>query len=300
MKLPPEIRLSIYDCLFEDLTINRQREVADLQTYHHWTEWPRNDFTAYRDLLLTCKSIRDEAKSLWEKKYTSQCCLYFWKVPDFYRVATLLTKLGEPYQRMAYVLRTRPFEEVGNYEAEFVDNEAENLMQDQPGYPHDNVDYADGPWAWPEFRFSGGPGRHTLHHNGRIPHNVYKIGTTDRQMFARADFPALDNCSITVHERQAFGEKRTQYLLMTGSVGDVVWGGYMAADGHAQLRIWEEWQRRGYPSSLASKLEIFFVWRAEALSGLDTEWIALGGDRDDDLSDIHAVQNKLQLYNWLR
>jgi hypothetical protein len=299
MKLPPEIRLNVYDCLFTDLAINRQRDVADLTEYHHSYEWPDNDFSAYRNLLLTCREVHDAAKGLWENMYARHVCFYFWKVPDFYRVAKLLTTLGEPYQDASYALRTRPFEETEAEETDFVDNEAEEIMSAQPGFPHDDEDYANFHWGWPAFRFNGGQGNHSLHSNGRIPHDIYQKGARIKP-FARAEFPGLEECSIVVHERHPDEGKESQYLLMSGKVGDVFWGGYDAAGGHAQLKIWEEWSKRGCPPCCLAKAEIVLTWRAQAMAGQDEEWLALGGDPHADLEDLESVKYRYQLHNWLR
>lgn len=98
MKLSPELRLNVYDQPLIDLTVNRQRAVADLNKYHRAHEWPKNDFSAYLGLLLTCKETHWHVKRLWEHVYIHKCCFYFWKLPSFYRVATSLLKLGEPYR----------------------------------------------------------------------------------------------------------------------------------------------------------------------------------------------------------
>jgi hypothetical protein len=299
MKLPPEIRLNVYDCLFTDLTINRQREVADLTEYHHSHEWPDNDFSAYRNLLLTCREVHDAAKGLWETMYARHVCFYFWKVPDFYRVAKLLTTLGEPYQDPSYALRTRTFEETEAEETEFVDNEAEEIMSTQPGFPHDNEDYANFHWAWPPFHFNGEPGSHSLLSDGRIPHDTYRRGAR-RRPFARAEFPGLEDCSIVVHEDHPDEGTRSQYLLMSGKIGTVFWGGYDAAAGHAQLKIWEEWRKRGCPPCCLAKAEVVLTWRAQAMSGQDEAWLALGGDPHADLENLEKVKYRFQLHNWLR
>jgi hypothetical protein len=291
MRLPPEVRLNVYDCLFTDLTIDRQRQVADLRVYHHPFEWPDNDFSAYLNLLLTCKEVHKEAKSLWEKMYIPHCCFYFWKTPDLYRVARLLSTLDERYQRMRYALRTRTPWETGPYLTDFIDDVSTSLMSKQSGSREDYDEYTEFHWGWPSIRWSNGTGVHWLE-EGRLPYTIY---ARDTETLARADFPGLNNCSISAHEHFHGG----RYLLMTGKFGDIVWGDYDAPTAHAKMMIWEEWERREYPRYNLVKSEIVLTWRAQALSGYDETWVALGGD-PEDLVRISHVQENLGLDTWLK
>ena len=302
MKLCPEVRLNVYDCLFTDLTINRHRQVANLTVYHHPHEWPDNDFSAYRNLLLTCKEVHDEAKSLWENMYIRHCCFYFWKMPGIYRIAKLLTDLGEPYQRMRYVLRTRTFEEIGSHEIDLADDDAVELMTKRRGFPCHDEDYAHLHWAWPTFHWPGGPGIHALLANGRIPHEIYYTGVgAEFRICARADLPGLEECSLAVHECvPSSSPAQTQYLIMSGKMGAVCWDGYDPPAAHACLMIWEEWRRRGYPSGCLAKSDVVFAWRAQAMSGQDEAWLALGGNSAVDLNDLVNFPYVDRLNYWLR
>jgi hypothetical protein len=64
MKLPPELRLMVFDQLFLDLTVRRQR----FMMYHNEEKLLHkhqvNDFRPYTNMLLTCKELSDEAKKL--------------------------------------------------------------------------------------------------------------------------------------------------------------------------------------------------------------------------------------------
>jgi len=295
MKLPKEVRLNVYDCLFTDLTINRQRDVADLTRYHPSHEWPDNDFSAYRNLLLTCKEVHDEAKSLWENMYIRHCYFYFWKAQDLYRVAKLLTDIGEPYQRMSYALRTRHNTEFGARAADFVEDVSADLMFYQRGFPEDDRDYNGFHWAWSRLRWGKGPGTHTMFEDGCVPYEIYvqDVGTC-----ARIEFPGLTDCSISVHESLIGIYAQAQYLLMSGKVGDIAWDSYDALAGHAKMMLWEEWDRRGYPSSCLDRAEIVLKWRAQAMSGQDETWLALGGD-PEDLGSMKRVQYEYGLGSWL-
>lgn len=223
MKLSPELRLNVYDFLFTDLTINRQREVADLSMYHHHHEWPGNDFTAYRNLLLTCKGVHEEARDLWEKKYACQCCFYFWSAHNLFRVAMLLTKLGEPYQHMNYALRTRTHNELErNRGIRIVKGATVGLMAAQPGFPHHS--YAHFIWWWPRLRSKD---EEVVETSSKYRH----ILCTFRQskdvlgIFGRADFLSLQECSIAEHNLRTQPKK---YLLMSGKIAGIYWDEYDA------------------------------------------------------------------------
>lgn len=295
MKVPKEVRLNVYDCLFTDLTIVRQCEVANLTVYHPPHEWPGNDFSNYRNLLLTCKEVHDEAKSLWENMYIRHCVFYFWKPQDLYRVAKLLTDLGGPYQRMSYALRTRPESETGRRATDFIDDLLADLMYYQKGFPEDDTNYNGFHWAWPRLRWGEGPGTYTLLENGCVPYEIYvqDVGTC-----ARTDFSGLTHCSISVHESLIGIYAQAQYLLMRGKVGGIVWDDYDPLVGHVKTMLWEEWVRRGYPSSCLDRSDIVLKWRAQAMSGRDETWLNLGGT-PDDLSSMRCVQHEYGLSSWL-
>lgn len=296
LKLPKELRLNVFDQLFTDLTINRQHRPETLHRYHYPSEWPGNDFSAYLHLILTCKEIHNEARGLWETGYIRNCCFYFWKAPIFYRVACALEELGPPYTCAKFVLRGRPFEENGDNETAFVDEDAEDLMMTQPGFPYWDEDYKDHHWGWPKFPFDHPCGEGHLV-EGRIPFETYRCGSKRRKC-ARAFFPALDFCSISVHERSIAEHKfGSRYSQMVGDVGDVFWGAYDPATAHAKLMIYEEWQRRGSPETLLDKASAVLAWKSEAAAGLDKEWLKLNGNIDATFKSIEAG---FSLDNWLR
>lgn len=296
MKLTPELRLSVYDSLFTDLTITRQRKVADLTTYHRYKDWPGNDLTDFRNLLLTCKAVHEEAKNLWEKKYARRCCFYFWKVPDLYRVYQQLVKLGEPYSCMKYALRTRPREEVDVYELGSLGGEAEEVMIHQPGFPDK---YSIITFVWPKIDFSLGEGIHMWQPHGTMPYEIYNMGSRKRQRFVRADYPELKMCSIAFHERQSRRKKATRYMLMSGEIGNIGWDKFDAAAAHSRVKIWEEWKRKGHQSHFLEKADAVLTWRAKAMSGQDQEWLALGGNPESDLQDLEDMSWKYSLEHWL-
>ena len=295
MKLSPELRLDIYDQVLIDLTTNRQRTVAGLNKYHRVREWPKNDFSAYLSLLLTCKEIHAHVKGLWENVYIHKCCFYFWKIPDFYRIATSLVKLGEPYRSARYTLRTRSDKEIGDEQADFITFEGSNFMKDQPGFPIDNPDYEDLQWSLPKFTYMSKSGLHTLQGEGPIPVETYQQGPRGRN-FGRASIPGLKGCSIAVHDRQVLQSRpAATYVLMSGEVGNVFWGKYDAAFGHGKQVIWDEWERRGYPRDCLTRADIVLSHRALLELGIPVRWAGYR-NKPYDLWDIELIYN---LLGWL-
>jgi hypothetical protein len=300
MELSPELRLNVYDQLLTDLTVNRQRKVADLNKYHRAHEWPNNNFSAYLNLLLTCEEIHQHVKGLWENVYVHKCCFYFWKMPSFYRVATSLTKLGEPYRSAKYALRTRAWYEIGLDEAEFITDEGEDFMRDQPGFPIQNPDYVEFQWSWPKFPYASRSGPHTLQGEGPISIEIYRQGRGGKK-YARAYIPGLEGCSIAVHDRQVSGNHAgTAYLLMSGKVGDVFWGDYDAAFGYGKQMIWDEWERRGFPYTPLARADIVLSRKAQLELSMAAIWVRNGNQPCDHENVVEAIEEVYNLRNWLR
>lgn len=300
MELSPDLRLNIYDQLLIDLTVNRQRRVADLTKYYRAHEWPNNDFSAYLGLLLTCKEVHWHVKGLWENVYIQKCCFYFWKLPDFHRAGGALVKLGEPYRSVRYALRTRASDEIGLEEAEFVTEKGELLMKNQPGFPSHNPDYAEFQWSWPDFPYASRSGAHMLHGDGLIPVETYRQGPKGKK-YARASFPGLERCSLTVHDRQVSEHHAgTAYMLMSGEVCNVFWDGYDAAFGHGKQMIWDEWERRGFPDTSLARADIVLSWRAQLETGIAAMWLRKGDEPSDHEEAMTMIEAVYSLGNWLR
>ncbi|GAB7325827.1 hypothetical protein MBLNU13_g09907t1 [Cladosporium sp. NU13] len=300
MRLSPELRLNVYDQLLTDLTVNRQRAVADLSRYHRAHEWPKNDFSAYLSLLLTCKEVHCHVKGLWENVYIHKCCFYFWKLPSFHRVATSLVKLCEPYQSARYALRTRASDEIGLEEAEFITEEGEMFMKDQPGFPRDNPDYTDFQWSWPQIPYASRSGTHTLDGNGPIPVETYRQGPK-RSKYARASFPGLTGCSLVVHDRQVSeSHAGTAYMLMSGAIGNVYWGKYDAAFGHGKQMIWDEWERRGFPDTSLTRADTILSQKTQLETCMAAVWARKGDEPRDHEFAVFIIEDVYCLGNWLR
>ena len=75
MTLPPELRLTIYDCLFTD--IFRTSKDMDDKAYHLPASWPKNQqHSAFASLVGTCKTIAAEAVPLFEARYLPGLTVY--------------------------------------------------------------------------------------------------------------------------------------------------------------------------------------------------------------------------------
>ncbi|GAB1736462.1 hypothetical protein NU219Hw_g7612t1 [Hortaea werneckii] len=73
LALPKELRLMIYDELFTPLT----QRPKHFDTYVLPSEWPKIDFTPYTALLLTCKEVKEEARTHFEGHFAPDVMVFF-------------------------------------------------------------------------------------------------------------------------------------------------------------------------------------------------------------------------------
>lgn len=69
----------IYDELFTPLT----QRPKHFDTYVLPSEWPEIDFTPYRSLLLTCKEVKEEARTHFEGHFAQDVMVFFDNIVDF-------------------------------------------------------------------------------------------------------------------------------------------------------------------------------------------------------------------------
>lgn len=100
LQLPTELRLNIYDMLFEPVA---QQEPEHLQSYVLPSEWPKKLGT-YTSLLLTCKQLETEASEYFDTQYLPNMTLYFDNVPDLRLFAEKVTTLGPKHQNVQICL----------------------------------------------------------------------------------------------------------------------------------------------------------------------------------------------------
>ena len=102
LELPKELRLLIYDSLFQPLV--ERPEVLD--TYALPDEWPDNDLSSYTNLTLSCEQIHNEAKEHFETHFLCKLTVYFETTPQLHSFHQTVSKLGEAYQNIQCSLRT--------------------------------------------------------------------------------------------------------------------------------------------------------------------------------------------------
>jgi hypothetical protein len=268
MKLPPEIRLMVFDQLFLDLTVRRQSAMVYRNEEKLLQKHQVNDFRPYTNLLLTCKELNKEAKKLWDEQYLRECCFYFWHISKMYDLALILQKLGGAYTEIKYVLRSQCAESfvcqmclaTTVLEAAIDDTVAFIYTQPgaRPGYP-DHRDEAFVRRLFPSTEDNSGKieiGEGTYEATDDIPLRtvVYKeAGKT----FAHGEYSGAESCTISTHltetdlestnhddnnEFQVFegrGARADIYEQMRGKFSGIFWGGYDAAEGYAKLKLWE-------------------------------------------------------------
>jgi hypothetical protein len=300
MKLPPELRLVVFDQLFLDLTVCRQNRMMYCNQERMLRKHKVNDFRPYTNLLLTSKELNNVAKKLWEERYLHQCCFYFWHVWKLYDFANVVDKLGKPYTEIGYVLRSRheeademikPFCVAGEV-ARIAEGEADTFMGNQPGAPSD---YPLGLIKQANKRLYAAEGTHEASNDISLRTMVYKT----EKSFVRSECSGPESCTLTVsHAVTPLREGTCRidgYRQMHGKFSGIFWGGYDAAVSYGIFRLWEvsdpcndycqcrEWQ------SLSGRLDcdrlneeakdvrqqLFELWYDEITR--DLTWLALRG-----------------------
>jgi hypothetical protein len=300
MKLPPELRLMVFDQLFLDLTVRRQRSIMYHNEENLMQKHQANDFRPYSNLLLTCKELNREAKNHWEQYYLHQCCFYFWHVWKLHDFAIELEKLGKPYTEIKYVLRSRheesddiikPFCVAGEV-ARIAEDETDTFMGSQPGAP---PDYPFGFISHSVKRLYASEG--TYEATDEIP--VRTVVVTSNRSFVRSECSGLESCTLIMrHDVTDLSEgcyRINCYREMQGKFSGIFWSGYDAAVGYGIFRLWEvsdpcndrcQCQEWDDPKSRLDcdpfnadaktvRIELFQRWYDGITT--DLKWLALGG-----------------------
>jgi hypothetical protein len=256
MKLPPELRLMVFDQLFFDLTVRRRYSMKYRNDQKLLQKHQANDFRPYTNILLTCKELNTEAKKLWEEQYLRECCFYFWHVSKLYDLAVVIDKMGKAYTEIKYVLRSHWAEDfvstfcLATTVANIATLEAEDLIVCQPGvspgYPevlekqlyahiHDLQYPAGGRYT----RIEAGIYEATEENPVRLMLDRDQAGKS----YAHAEHIGLESCVISVHQDdtplEGGGTRRCFYTQMQGKFSGIFWGGYDAAVGYGKFKLWE-------------------------------------------------------------
>jgi len=297
LSLPQELRDMVYDQLFDTLTHDRK---VDLERYQAADEWPSNDFTDYRNLRLVCKQIDHEAKKRWQKEYSKRCTFYTHCVPTLHRFLASLQNSGIDYSEFRYVLRTRPtriidYDMFRDYNWEF--HEAgDHLIEDQPSFQ----DSPPGGFAnLHELRIQLARDGITPYSSPHYPEwNLHAHFQADGGVCVCLPRPAYDgNRDCQIRDVWWWGRERhdsDEYRSMHGKIAQIDWSWYFATDTWAQMRIWNEWVRRGSRLIRKRKLLILAWWRDE--SKRDKHWEALGGRW---VGELQEIAEQLGMRRWL-
>jgi hypothetical protein len=332
MELPPELRLMVFDQLFLDLTVRRQRSMTHHNEEKLLQKYQVNDFRPYTNLLLTCKELNKEAKNHWDKYYLRECCFYFWHVSKLYDLALVLAELGDPYTEIKYVLRSQfahnyistfcpapTFAELGLYEAEWF---IETQPGAAPGYEELDDHFSQRIYTTIG-KTSGiievGEGTYEATENNPVRVVVHKeAGRT----FARGDHLGPESCAVSVHQDDTtFGGciKSESYTQMQGTFSGIFWGGYDPAVGYGKLKLWEAmpldhlqghcgcdvWnipENRFADDDLlwwseAERLTLMNKWYDEII--VDRKWLALGGQVDERGAGVTDLMEGYDMNHWL-
>jgi hypothetical protein len=334
MKLPPELRLMVFDQLFLDLTVRRQR----FMMYHNEEKLLHkhqvNDFRPYTNLLLTCNELSDEAKKLWEKQYLGRCCFYFWHISKLYDLAMVVDKMGKPYTDIKYVLRSQWAEaHVSRFclaatVARLSLFETEYFMSCQPGISPDYPDVFEEQFL---DRIHGSAGRYRVVDAGIYEatdeNPVRAVVEKDEagKTFARGEYAGPESCEISTHEDDTSlgdgGHRRDCYAQMQGKFSGIFWGGYDAAIGYGKFKLWEavpscpgpghcyceNWDNpdnRFDCSELVlrdidERAALMRRWCEEIVC--DRKWLNLGGHPQESVGDLveyYGIEDWLDFHYW--
>ncbi|KAK3629641.1 hypothetical protein LTR56_017946 [Elasticomyces elasticus] len=143
LTLPKEIRLIVYDILFEPLIVRPN----NFDIYVLYSEWPKVSTGIISKVAQVCKQINNEAKAHLETQYLPKLMLFFDNVVDVYDLNKQVARLPASYQNIKIcmydipsgwldeVFRGNEFQDVGNWlDAQIaVGLEVNRLMEEQPG-----------------------------------------------------------------------------------------------------------------------------------------------------------------------
>ncbi|KAH9827012.1 hypothetical protein Tdes44962_MAKER09878 [Teratosphaeria destructans] len=108
MDVPAELRLLVYDHLLAPVTI----KPLHLDTFMLPDEFPNTAalLQPYLNLIQTCKTIREEAKPHFEKRYLARMTFYFEHATPVHRFCESTSILGRPYSDANILFHTNSIE----------------------------------------------------------------------------------------------------------------------------------------------------------------------------------------------
>ncbi|KAK3675322.1 hypothetical protein LTR78_004832 [Recurvomyces mirabilis] len=229
--LPKELRLMIYDELFQPLI----RRPKNFDVYVLPCDWPTNDSSALTALLLLCKEIRFEAKGHFESHYLGSLMLYFDDVPSLHRFKLNVERAPARYRNLQACFHTMLcFQSAtelwcGDLHAEWYDlveavkRDGLSFIGDQRGI-HPSCQYMD---QWPNpLRALCEEESSDLHHDRWWAQDWPEIGGAIRHgsvselQIDMLTVPLQDTAmEMTVH--RVCGDLRTLYATIAAQVKDI-------------------------------------------------------------------------------
>ena len=256
LSLPKELRLLIYDFIFEPLV----QRPEHFDTVVLPSEWPETDLGTYHSLTLVCKQLHAEAQTHFESQFLGRVIIYFTNVPDLHDFCEAVRNLPEPqkYGGMQICLRTSRYlyhdEELDDddFLTDCQDTQEEWDEEDallsialrdldfhinwfistQPGF-HKQYDYALSGLCEEDSPCDGPPSAHA------VAHHLITHATREGSRVDTIHFPmgrrARPSVKISTHQVCQHGQ--CAYSTMVCSVQDVVWKNWSESRRAQSVRL---------------------------------------------------------------
>ncbi|KAK5728893.1 hypothetical protein LTR15_002034 [Elasticomyces elasticus] len=248
LALPKELRLIIYDMLFEPMTIRPD----SFEIYVLFTEWPKVNTSIISKVAQICKQVNIEAKAHFETNFLSKIMLYFDNMLELIQLDSKLSQASEKYRAITVTLYTSPRSWLRSVSLatrnelagklwqgarKAVDDQVESFIRAQPGL---HISCAEVGRANPLAGLcSGGrvvcSGSHDRRWTGMYDNAIHNAIAEHRQ--GRKPFDTLqvpvDHSDTSVSVQQICGNMDTRYVKMTATIErldfcgllDDKWGG---------------------------------------------------------------------------
>ncbi|KAK4900273.1 hypothetical protein LTR27_002497 [Elasticomyces elasticus] len=248
LALPKEIRLIVYDMLFDPMTIRPDNP----ESYVLITEWPKINTSIICKLAKVCKQVNNEAQAHFAANYLSKLVLYFDNVPDLFAFGNAVKHLPTHYKNIGIVLHTcpkywgavTPGAELWERTQSTGNSRVEMLIHDQRG-THRNCCWptvGGNPFETPLCTYYHGTNalQSGLHdkvwqgwYNDEIHNSITQYALRDK-MIDVLQLPQGDSrTKVSMH--QVCGTPRTCYVQMVVKIGDIFFGRFFEDEGRCNL-----------------------------------------------------------------
>ena len=246
LSIPPELRLKIYDALFDDLIL--QTQASNIERYVRTQRWPRKTLYSYSSLTKTSKLIRKEAKPHFERYFLSGLVAYFWNIPALETFAEEMRKLGGPYLQVQYSLRVNLLseyhafygvEEVYNFKQDlsnFIDAQEPNTIeitaQDMDFLLDMRVQSANNDQLAGEYELSEGYRLSIRWVDDNVVWTLHYPTVSGRSMVRLVEVPS----------------RQISCLIIVGKTSAIDWTSYNSGCGQRALNRYIEWRDGTWPN----------------------------------------------------